>query len=137
MNTINICARSARTLFVAAAFGLVLWPTALAGQGTAGEVISTPGQVTSSTSVTGSGAQYTTTIDRKTQGELKPEDLRQVSVWSSRIMLHVDHADRDLGEASHTEGKGRTGRGTVTGQARARVTAGHGDFDDGEGLTWR
>ena len=42
MKTINICARSARMLFVAAAFGLVLWPTALAGQGTPGEVISTP-----------------------------------------------------------------------------------------------
>ena len=51
-----------------------------------------------STSKTGSGERYTTTITSKAEGELKPEDFRQVSVLGSRILTHVNNAARFLAE---------------------------------------
>lgn len=90
-------------LVVVAASGLLFWPAAIAAQSTPSPT-QTPG-IASSTSVTGSGMRYTTTVDSKTQGELKPEDLRQVSVWGSRILMHVDHAHRDLGEGQTQKAK--------------------------------
>lgn len=103
MKNFGICGRSARMLVVAAA-SLTLWPAASAAQNTPALPTSTPG-IMSSTTVTGSGTRYTTTVDSKTEGDLKPEDLRQVSVWGSRILLHVDHANRDLGEGQPEKAK--------------------------------
>jgi hypothetical protein len=45
---------------------------------------------------TGSGKQYKTTVDRKTEGELSPEDFRQVSLLSSRIVMHLNKAALSL-----------------------------------------
>jgi YfdX protein len=41
---------------------------------------------------TGSGEKYRTTIERTTRGELGQEDLRQVTVLSSRVLLHLNEA---------------------------------------------
>jgi len=77
-------------LLAAAALGLAVLPAAAGGQDSSAQV--------ASTSTTGSGARFTTTIDRKTQGELKPEDLRQASLLGSRIVLHVNNAARYLAD---------------------------------------
>lgn len=44
------------------------------------------------TITTGSGRQYETTVDRKTEGELNPEDFRQASLLSSRLVNHLNRA---------------------------------------------
>lgn len=53
---------------------------------------------------TGSGKQFKTTVDRKTEGELSPEDFRQASLLTSRIVMHLNDAasnllDERVGEA--------------------------------------
>ena len=47
---------------------------------------------------TGSGTQYKTTVDRKTEGELSAEDFRQASLLSSRIVMHLNKATQHLGD---------------------------------------
>ena len=42
--------------------------------------------------VSGSGQKYKTTVERTTQGKLGEEDLRQVSLLSSRVLLHLNEA---------------------------------------------
>ncbi len=54
--------------------------------------VSTPTSIS-----TGTGKQYKTTVDRKTEGELSAEDFRQASLLASRIMLHVNKAALCLG----------------------------------------
>lgn len=49
-----------------------------------------------STSESGSGKKYETFVDRKTEGELTDEDLRQASLLSSQIMTHIIEASRYL-----------------------------------------
>ena len=46
---------------------------------------------------TGSGKQYKTTVDRKTEGELTGEDFRQASLLASRVVLHLNKAALCLG----------------------------------------
>lgn len=55
-------------------------------------VASTPSSIT-----TGSGKQYKTTVDRKTEGELSAEDFRQASLLTSRVLLHLNKAVFYLG----------------------------------------
>jgi len=45
---------------------------------------------------TGSGKQFKTTVDRKTEGELSPEDFRQASLLTSRIVMHLNDAASNL-----------------------------------------
>lgn len=40
----------------------------------------------------GSGEKYQTTVERSTSGELGDEDLRQATVLSSRVLLHLNEA---------------------------------------------
>lgn len=47
---------------------------------------------TKNTSTMGSGAQYTTTVERQTEGELDAADFRQVSTLGSRIAQHLNEA---------------------------------------------
>lgn len=49
-------------------------------------------------SATGSGERYLTTVNQKTEGELSPEDARQASVLSSRILTHVNNASDFLAD---------------------------------------
>jgi len=44
----------------------------------------------------GSGEKYQTTIERTTRGELGEEDMRQVTVLSSRVLLHLNAAIENL-----------------------------------------
>ena len=48
----------------------------------------------SNSTTTGSGQRFTTTVTQKTEGELKPEDMRQVSMLGSRILTHANNAAR-------------------------------------------
>jgi hypothetical protein len=54
----------------------------------------TDGDPTSIT--TGSGKQFKTTVDRKTEGELSAEDFRQVSLLASRVVMHMSDAAKHL-----------------------------------------
>jgi hypothetical protein len=55
------------------------------------------GEVDTPTNIsTGSGEQYTTTVNRETEGELSPEDFRQASLLASRIALHLNNAAKEL-----------------------------------------
>lgn len=63
-----------------------------------GQTASTPQAASAPTSIsTGSGNQYKTTVDRKTEGELSAEDFRQASLFTSRIVLHLNKAALCLG----------------------------------------
>lgn len=58
-----------------------------------------------STSIMGSGKQYTTVVERQTQGNLTTEDFRQVSTLGSQIIGHLNKATdcleyRDVEKAS-------------------------------------
>jgi hypothetical protein len=69
---------------------------------------------------TGSGKQYKTTVDRKTEGELSAEDFRQVSLLSSRIVLHLNKAAVHLGDERNDQArqeleKGRALVGVIRG----------------------
>ena len=39
-----------------------------------------------------SSSKYTTTVDRETQGELSPDDFRQVSTLASQVLMHIGSA---------------------------------------------
>lgn len=57
----------------------------------AGQPADSPANMT-----TGSGKRFQTIVDRKTEGELSPEDFRQVSLLASRIVVHLGHAASHL-----------------------------------------
>src|ERR1043165_8627050 len=40
----------------------------------------------------GSGKNYKTTVERKSAGELSPEDLHQASLLSSQMLMHLNAA---------------------------------------------
>jgi len=50
------------------------------------------GASTPTSIATGSGKQYKTTVDRKTEGELTAEDFRQASLLTARVVLHLNKA---------------------------------------------
>jgi YfdX protein len=54
---------------------------------------------------TGSGNQFKTTVDRKTEGELSAEDFRQASLLSSRIVLHLNKAAKRLGDEQNDQAR--------------------------------
>lgn len=84
---------------LAGALGLIFAPAALPAQA-GGET---------STTTTGSGDRYKTTISEATKGELKSEDARQVSVLGSRILVHVNNASRFLNEGKADQAKTELG----------------------------
>jgi hypothetical protein len=55
-----------------------------------------------STNVYGSGKQYTTTVERRSQGELSAEDLHQASLLASQFLTHVNQAIQELADM-HTD----------------------------------
>jgi hypothetical protein len=64
-------------------------------------------------STIGSGAQYTTTVERETEGELSNEDFSQVSTLGSHIVGHLNDAtesleDNALGKAKNELEKAAT-----------------------------
>ena len=48
------------------------------------------------TTVTGSGGKYKTTVTRQTKGQISPEDLRQVSLLASQVLMHVNKAEQSI-----------------------------------------
>jgi hypothetical protein len=48
---------------------------------------------------TGSGKQFKTIVERKSEGELSAEDFRQVSLLSSRVVMHLNEAVRSLNDS--------------------------------------
>ena len=49
-----------------------------------------------STSTTGSGKMFKTTVDRHTKGELSDEDNHQISTLGSHIIRHLNTAVKDI-----------------------------------------
>ena len=44
----------------------------------------------------GSGKQFKTTVERRSQGDLSAEDLHQASLLTSQFLTHVDQANANL-----------------------------------------
>lgn len=57
------------------------------------------------TITTGSGQQYKTTVHRETEGELNPEDFRQASLLTSRVVSHLNLAARNLADEQSDDAK--------------------------------
>jgi hypothetical protein len=55
-----------------------------------------------STNVYGSGKQFTTTVERRSQGDLSAEDLHQASLLVSQFLTHVNQAIQELTD-THTD----------------------------------
>jgi hypothetical protein len=51
-----------------------------------------------STNVYGSGKQFQTTVERRSQGELSAEDLHQASLLASQLLTHVNQAMEELAD---------------------------------------
>ena len=62
----------------------------------------TESSVNVSTNVFGSGKQFRTTVERRSQGELSPEDLHQAELLTSQFLTHVNQAVMDLAD-SHVD----------------------------------
>jgi hypothetical protein len=60
---------------------------------------------------TGSGKQFKTTVERKSEGELSAEDFRQVSLLSSRVVLHLNEAVRSLNDSRSDEVRAQLEKG--------------------------
>ena len=60
---------------------------------------------------TGSGKQYKSTVERKTEGELTAEDFRQASLLTSRVMLHLNKAAFCLGAEKNDQARQELERG--------------------------
>jgi predicted negative regulator of RcsB-dependent stress response len=54
-------------------------------------------------STMGSGTQYTTTVERQTEGKLSAEDFRQVSALGSHIIGHLNNATEYLEDSKSEE----------------------------------
>ncbi len=52
-----------------------------------------------STNTYGSGKQYKTTVERRSQGDLSADDLHQTSLLTSQLLTHVDKAAQQLADA--------------------------------------
>lgn len=61
------------------------------------------GATSSSESVSGVLPGYQTTVDRKTEGQLSDENLRQASLLGSQILLHLNSAMNDLEDGQSKE----------------------------------
>jgi hypothetical protein len=48
------------------------------------------------TIVTGSGEKFRTTVTRQTKGQISSEDLRQVSLLASQVLMHVNKAEQSI-----------------------------------------
>jgi len=55
-----------------------------------------------STNIYGSGKQFTTTVERRSQGDLSAEDLHQASLLASQFLTHVNQAMLELAD-THTD----------------------------------
>jgi hypothetical protein len=55
-----------------------------------------------STNTYGSGKQYKTTVERRSQGDLSAEDLHQTSLLTSQFLTHVNQAMQELADM-HTD----------------------------------
>jgi hypothetical protein len=55
-----------------------------------------------STNTYGSGKQFTTTVERRSQGDLSAEDLHQASLLTSQFLTHVNQAMQELAD-THTD----------------------------------
>ena len=55
-----------------------------------------------STNIYGSGKQFTTTVERRSQGDLSAEDLHQASLLTSQFLTHVNQAMLELAD-THTD----------------------------------
>jgi len=64
------------------------------------------------TITTGSGQQYKTTVHRETEGELNPEDFRQASLLTSRVVSHLNLAARNLADEQSDDAKAELERAT-------------------------
>jgi len=53
-------------------------------------------QTNKNTTVAGSGDKYKTTVTRQSKGQISPEDLRQVSLLASQVLLHVNKAEQSI-----------------------------------------
>lgn len=53
-------------------------------------------QAHANTTVTGSGQRYKTTVTRQTKGQISSEDLRQVSLLTSQVLMHVGKAEQSI-----------------------------------------
>ena len=53
-------------------------------------------QENENTTVTGSGKKYKTTVTRQTKGQISSEDLRQVSLLTSQVLVHVNKAEQSI-----------------------------------------
>ena len=53
-------------------------------------------QTNKNTTVTGSGRTYKTTVTRQTKGQISSEDLRQVSLLASQVLMHVNKAEQSI-----------------------------------------
>jgi len=51
-----------------------------------------------STNLYGSGKQFQTTVERRSQGDLSAEDLHQASLLTSQFLTHVNHAVQELAD---------------------------------------
>ena len=51
-----------------------------------------------STNIYGSGKQFKTTVERRSQGDLSAEDLHQASLLTSQFLTHVNQAMRELAD---------------------------------------
>jgi hypothetical protein len=52
-----------------------------------------------STNTFGSGKQFKTTVERRSQGDLSADDLHQTSLLTSQLLTHVDKAAQQLADA--------------------------------------
>ncbi len=99
----NILARNrCKTVSVLVATSLMLAaPVALGDEVKDGEQkAATPTTIT-----TGSGAKYRTTVEQKPGGLLSPEDFRQASLLSSRILLHLSEAAQNIDQDQPEDAK--------------------------------
>ncbi|MEI8289988.1 MAG: YfdX family protein [Verrucomicrobiota bacterium] len=55
-----------------------------------------------STNIYGSGKQFQTTVERRSQGDLSAEDLHQASLLTSQFLTHVNQAVQELADM-HTD----------------------------------
>lgn len=64
-------------------------------------------------STIGSGAKYTTTVERETKGELSDEDFRQVSTLGSHIIGHLNNATEYLEDNKSEKVKKELGKAGI------------------------
>jgi len=53
-------------------------------------------QENENTTVIGSGEKYKTTVTRQAKGQISSENLRQVSLLASQVLMHVNKAEQSI-----------------------------------------